>query len=136
MTTTISSQHARLLTGTPAEEAYGYCRAIRVGDRVLVSGTTASRPEGGVLPEHAGDTYAQTREVLTRIEAALAAFGLGLEHVIRTNVFFTDENGIPDLVRAHGESFSQVKPVSTAVRVSGMFHPDLLVEIEAEAVAP
>jgi enamine deaminase RidA (YjgF/YER057c/UK114 family) len=135
MTTTASVQHQRLLTGSPAETNYGYCRAIRVGDRVLVSGTTASRPEGGVLPEHVGDTYAQTSEVLARIEAALESFGLGLEHVIRTNVFFTDEQGIPDLIKAHGESFAEVKPVSTAVRVSGMFHPDLLVEIEAEAVA-
>jgi len=124
----------RVLTGAPAEDNYGYCRALRVGDRVLVSGTTATRPEGGVAPEHVGDTYEQTREVLSRIEDALGKLGLGLEDVIRTNVFFTEPAGIPDLIRAHGESFRDVKPVSTAVGVSRLFHPDALVEIEVEAV--
>jgi enamine deaminase RidA (YjgF/YER057c/UK114 family) len=105
----------RVLTGARAEDNYGYCRAIRVGDRVL-------------------DTYAQTRMVLARIEDALGSLGLGLENVIRTTVYFTDKDGIPDLIRAHGESFKDVKPVSTAVGIAFLFHPDLLVEVEAEAV--
>jgi enamine deaminase RidA (YjgF/YER057c/UK114 family) len=119
----------------PNEDAYGYCRAVKVGDRVLVSGTTATQPGGGVKPEHVGDTYAQAQEALRRIGEVLESFGMSFLHVVKTTVFFTDGTAVGDVVRAHGEVFADVKPASTAVGVSSLFSPDALVEIEVEAVA-
>lgn len=125
----------RSLSGAPNESTYGYCRAVKLGDRVIVSGTTATVPGGGVDPAHEGDTYAQAREALRRIGAVLDDFGLGFEHVVKTTVFFTVPTAVGDVVRAHGEVFADIKPASTAVGVSGLFSPSALVEIEAEAVA-
>lgn len=125
----------RSLSGLSNEDAYGYCRAVRVRDRVVVSGMTATVPGGAVAPEHAGDTYAQAKESLRRIGEALASFGLGFEHVVKTTVFFTDRDAVADVVKAHGEVFGDTKPASTAVGVSGLFSPAALVEIEAEAIA-
>ncbi len=120
------------LTGSPNEEKYGYCRSIRVGDRVLVSGCTAMIP-GGVAPEHKGNMLEQSREALNRIKQALAAFDLGFEHVVLTRVYITDSSQLPQLIQAHGEAFGSIKPASTCVGTPFLFHPDLLVEIEVEA---
>jgi len=125
----------RSFSGLPNEDAYGFCRAVKVGDRVVVSGTTATVSGGGVAPEHAGDTYAQAKEALRRIGEVLDGFGLSFEHVVKTTVFFTDRDAVADVIKAHGEVFGGTKPASTAVGVSGLFSPVALVEIEAEAIA-
>jgi len=128
------SPRQRFLTGFKNEETFGYCRAIKVGERVLVSGCTAMATDG-VIPEHKGNMLEQCREAFRRIEQALGEFGLGMEHVVFTRVFITDHSMIGQLVQAHGEVFKEIKPASTVVGTPFLFHPDLLVEIEAEAVA-
>lgn len=126
--------HERSLSGLPAEEAYGYCRGVKVGGRVIVSGMTAAVPGGGVAPEHEGDTYAQAKEALRRVGLALADFGLTFANIIKTTVYFTEIDAVPHVVKAHGEAFGQTKPASTAVCVVGLFTPGALIEIEAEAI--
>ena len=134
--TTMTQASARqlFLTGSPNEEKYGYCRAIRVGERILVSGCTAMIA-GGVAPEHKGNMLEQTREAMRRVGQALAHFGLGFEHIVFTRVFITDASQLPQLIQGHGEVFGAIKPGSTCVGTPFLFHPDLLVEIEVEAQA-
>ncbi len=122
-------------SGLPNEGFFGYCRAIKVGDRVIVSGTTALASGGGVAPEMVGDMYKQAKEALSRIGMVLAHFDLTLDHVIRTNVYITDASKLSDVIKAHGEAFGQVKPANTGlIGVSFLFHPDLLIEIDVEAM--
>ncbi len=119
-------------SGGPWEAVVGYSRAVRVGDRVAVAGTTAARPEGGVVgPDDPGE---QTREALRRIAAALEGVGAGLEHVVRTRIMVTDISRWEEVGRAHGEVFADVRPASTMVEVSALIAPELLVEIEADAI--
>lgn len=131
----LETPRERLLTGFPNEDGYGFCRAVKVGHRLVVSGTTATVPGGGVAPEHAGDSYGQAKEALRRIGEVLECFGMTFGHVIRTTVFFTERDAIADVAKAHGEVFSQIKPASTAVGVSCLFSPEALIEIEAEAIS-
>jgi enamine deaminase RidA (YjgF/YER057c/UK114 family) len=118
-------------SGTPWESMAGYSRAIRVGATVYVSGTTASDAEGAV--QHLGDAAGQTRYVIRKIEAALAEAGAGLAHVVRTRIYVRDMADWPAVARAHGELFHSVRPACTLVRAE-MIEPQMLVEIEAEAV--
>jgi enamine deaminase RidA (YjgF/YER057c/UK114 family) len=123
-------KRARVGTGTAYEALAGYSRAVRIGDRVLVSGTTASGPDG---PVAVGDAAAQARFVLDRIERALTELGATLGDVVRTRVFVRHIEDWEAVARVHGERFGSVRPANTLVQAT-LVHPDLLVEIEAEAV--
>lgn len=109
----------------------GYCRAIRVGNRIEVAGTTAMQ-DGVVVG--AGDPYAQTRFVLQTIENALKELGADMSHVVRTRMFVTDISRWEEVGKAHGEFFGQIQPVATMVEVSALIDPLLMVEIEVEAI--
>jgi enamine deaminase RidA (YjgF/YER057c/UK114 family) len=125
----------RHFMGLATEKSYGYCRAIKADGRVWVSGTTALAAAGGVLPEHRGDAYAQSREAFSRIAAALAHFGLGIGHVVAIRAYMTRPEAMSGFLKAHAEVLGPVQPASTMVGTPFLIHADLLVEIEAEAVA-
>ena len=113
------------------EATVGYSRAVRVGDHVAVAGTTTLHP-GGV--DHPGDCYRQAQAVLRIIEDALHQAGAALSDVVRTRAFLTDISKADDYGRAHGEVFSDIRPAATLVEVSALVHPDLVVEIEVDAI--
>jgi enamine deaminase RidA (YjgF/YER057c/UK114 family) len=123
-------ERLRVSGHSPYERVFGFSRAIVAGDRVLVAGT-APVPPGGAPPP--ADAYNQARLCLSLIEEALGKAGVGLEHVIRTRLYFTRPQDWQDIARAHGEAFAEIRPAATAVRVAGLLDPDWLVEIEAEA---
>lgn len=110
----------------------GYSRAVRVGNEVHVSGTTAV-DENGILVGK-GDAFAQTRHILNIIKKALEDAGASLEDVVRTRMYVTDITLWEQVGRAHGEFFGSIRPASTMVEVSGLIDPDMLVEIEATAI--
>lgn len=112
-------------------EAIGYSRAIKAGDLIFVSGTTASGPDGKAL--HPGDAGAQAAVILERILAALKELGAGPEHVVETRIFLTDMTTWQDVGRAHGAVFKDIRPASTMVEIGPLIAPDLLVEISAIA---
>lgn len=118
-------------SGTPWEPVAGYSRAVRIGADIHVSGTTATDENGDVVAP--GDFAAQTRRTLENIRTALEKAGAGLEHVFRTRMYVTDIDHCEDVARVHGEFFGEIRPASTMVEVSRLIHPDMLVEIEAEA---
>ena len=113
------------------EATVGYSRAVRVGDHVAVAGTTTLHPDG---VDHPGDCYRQAQAVLRIIEDALRQAGASLSDVVRTRAFLTDMSTAGDYGRAHGEVFSDIRPAATLVEVSALVHPDLVVEIEVDAI--
>ncbi|HST47574.1 RidA family protein [Jatrophihabitans sp.] len=128
------SQRQTVFSGGRYEPLIGYSRAVRVGNWVSVAGTTAARPEGGAV---GGDDIAeQTREAIRRIEAALHEAGARLEHVVRTRMFVTDISRWEEVGRAHGEFFAGIQPAASMLEVSALIAPDLLVEVEADAILP
>lgn len=119
-------------TGAPWEETVGYCRAVRVGAHVAVSGTAPVGDDGEVVG--VGDPYAQARRCIEIIERALARTGAGLEHVVRTRMFVTDISQWEAIGKAHGEAFGDIRPATSMVEVRALIDPDMLVEIEADAI--
>ncbi len=118
-------------TGAPWEEKVGYCRAVRTGPHISVSGTAPVGEDGEVVG--VGDAYAQAKRCIEIIAAALAESGAGLEHVVRTRMFVTDISQWEAVGRAHGEAFGDIQPASSMVEVRALIDPDMLVEIEADA---
>jgi enamine deaminase RidA (YjgF/YER057c/UK114 family) len=124
-------ERERYSTGTKWEPIVGYSRALRVGTRIYVTGTTATDENGNIIGP--GDAYAQTVQCIKNIEKALNALGAGLEHVARTRMFVTDISRWEEVGRAHGEFFREIMPCTTMVEVSRLIDPAMLVEIEADA---
>lgn len=112
-------------TGTRWEPVVGYSRAVRVGDQVFVTGTTAPEEKGA---------YAQTLSILRKIETVLKRAGAEMRHVVRTRIFVTDISQWEDIGRAHHEFFADILPCTTMVEVKALIDPSMLVEIEADAV--
>jgi enamine deaminase RidA (YjgF/YER057c/UK114 family) len=124
------SERRRVDSGSPWEGKVGFCRALRVGDRVVVAGTAPVWPDGS-CPD---DPTVQARRCLEIVVAALAEAGARPEHVVRTRIFLTDPTDAEAVGRAHAEVFGATRPVSTMVAVAALIDPRWRVEIEAEAV--
>jgi enamine deaminase RidA (YjgF/YER057c/UK114 family) len=120
-------------TGSKWEPIIGYSRAVKVGPFISVSGTTASGADGNLVG--IGDSGAQTRQILENIKAALEAIGSSLEDVIRTRIYCTDISQWEEIGKAHGEFFGEIRPATTMVEVSKLISPDILVEIDADAIS-
>ncbi|MFL6227224.1 MAG: RidA family protein [Pyrinomonadaceae bacterium] len=121
----------RVSTGTKWEPIIGYSRAVRVGERIYVTGTTATDEHGEIVG--VGDAYAQAVQAIKNIERALAQLGANLSHVVRTRMFVTDISRWEEYGRAHGEFFGETLPATSMVEVSRLIDPRMLFEIEADA---
>jgi enamine deaminase RidA (YjgF/YER057c/UK114 family) len=119
-------------SNTKWEPLVGYSRAVRVGDTIRVSGTTATDDIGDVVGT--GDPYAQATQAIINLKSALAELGAGLEHVVRTRIYVVNIADWPEVGRAHAEAFADIRPATTMLEVRRLVDPEMLVEIEADAV--
>ncbi len=125
-------ERQNISSGAPWEGTVGYSRAVRVGQWVVVAGTTAVDENGQTICP--GDPYGQTRTILQKIEQALKEAGANLNDVVRTRMFVTQIGDWQEIGRAHGEFFATIRPAATMVEVNRLISPDLLVEIEVDAL--
>ena|ERR1700752_2458279 len=125
------TKRERISSGVKWETIVGYSRAVRVENRIYVTGTTATGEDGEIVG--VDDGYEQAKQCLLNIQKALGGLGAGLEHVVRTRMFVTDISRWEDYGRAHGEFFREILPATTMVEVSRLIDPRMLIEIEADA---
>lgn len=126
------SPRQRISSGTTWERQVGYSRAVRVGDHVYVSGTTATLPDGGFAGE--GDAYAQTRQIIRNVSRALEQAGAALGDVVRYRIYLTRRDDWPEVGRALSEAFGEIRPANTLVGISWLVDPRMLVEMDVDAV--